>query len=160
MHDPKHISFAEKLDGWLRQRFDIDSSVTDLVSITLAGNLDCRHYISNKRALDLYLRLWPDVFMEGHGYWPANTLVIARMEFSETRAGHGRALLKFFVQQADVYGYDKIALEHTHDGDDIQGFAKKFGFENAWPKIELPHRNWIASVSRIAESLNQTVVLP
>ncbi len=155
MDDPKHISFAEKLDDWLKRRFDIDVSVTDLVGITLGGNLNCRHCISNKRALDLYLRLWPDVVMEGHGYWPANTLVIARMEFADTRAGHGRALLEFLVRQAKAHGYDKIALEHTHDGDDIQGFAKKFGFENAWPKIELPHRNWIASVDRIAERLDQ-----
>lgn len=160
MDDPKHVSFTEKLDGWLRQHFDIDASETDLADLTPSGNFGYRHYISDKRACDLYLRLWPPAYMEADGYWPANTLVIARLEFGDTRAGHGRAFLEFLVSQSALYGYDKIALECTHDGEGIQGFAKKFGFEHAWPKLEHPQSHWIAPVARIAESLNQTVVLP
>jgi hypothetical protein len=106
MDDPKRISFTEKLDAWVRQRFDIDASVTRLIYLRRVGTLDCRHY----GACDLYLRLWQPAFMEDDGYWPAKTLVIARMEFSNTRAGHGRALLDFLVRQAEVYGYENIAL--------------------------------------------------
>jgi hypothetical protein len=160
MDDPKHVSFTEKLDVWLRQHFGIDASETDLANLTSSGNLDYRYYAFNKRACDLYLRLWPPAYTEEDGYWPANTLVIARIEFSNTRVGHGRALLEFFVSQAELYGYDKIALECTHDGKGIQGFAKKLGFEHAWLNLERPHSNWIASVAGIAERLNQTVVSP
>jgi GNAT superfamily N-acetyltransferase len=162
INDRKRISFTETLDSWLRQHFNIDANETDLANLTGSGNLDYRYWISSKRACDLYLRLWPDAFVDalGPGYWPTNTLVIARIEFADTRAGHGRALLDFFVSQAEAYGYDKIALECTYDGEGIQGFAKKFGFEHAWPKLERPHSNWIASVGRIAERLDQTVASP
>lgn len=159
MDDLRHISFAKKLDAWLRQRLNIDASVTDLTSLTPGGNLDFRYY-GSKRVCDLYLRLWPDAFVDalGPGYWPANTLVIARLEFADTRAGHGRALLEFFVNQAELHGYDKIALECTYDGEGIQGFAKKFGFEHAWPELERPHSNWIASVTTVAERIDQTAL--
>lgn len=160
MDDPKHVSFTEKLDVWLRQHFAIDANETDLADLTPSGNLDYRYYTFDKKVCELYLRLWPPAYMEADGYWPTNTLVIARIEFGNTRAGHGRALLEFLVSQAEIYGYDKIALECTYDGEGIQGFAKKFGFEHAWPKLERPHSNWIAPVARIAESLSQTVVLP
>jgi GNAT superfamily N-acetyltransferase len=158
MDDPKHVSFTGKLDVWLRQHFDIDASETDLANLTLGGNLDYRYYISDKRACELYLRLWPNTGIEGEGYWPADTLVIARMEFRDMRAGHGRALLEFLVSQAALYGYDKIALECTYDGEGIQGFAKKFGFEHAWPKLERPHSNWIAPVAKIAERLHASLL--
>jgi hypothetical protein len=125
--DTERIIFAEKLDAWVRQRFNIDASVTRLIYLRRVGTSDYRHY----GACDLYLRLWQPAFMEKDSYWPAKTLVIARMEFSNTRAGYGRALLDFLVRQAGVYGYENIALEHAHDRDDIQGFAKKFGFEHA-----------------------------
>lgn len=157
--DPKHVSFTAALDSWLRQHFDIGTNETDLINLTPSGNVDFRYYVGNKRGCDLYLRLWPPAYMDADGYWPINTLVLARLEFSNTRAGHGRALLEFFVNQADVYGYDKIALEHTHEGEGIQGFAKKFGFEHAWPKMDRPSSNWIAPVARIAEYLDQTAAL-
>jgi ribosomal protein S18 acetylase RimI-like enzyme len=154
MDDVERISFAEKLDGWLRQRFAIDASAKKITSLTRVGNLDFRY----DGAGGMYLRLWPAIDRED--YWPKNTLVIASLEFADTRAGHGRALLEFFVSQAKFYGYDKIALEHTHDGDDIQGFAKKFGFEYAWPGVERPQRNWIAPVERVAERLDRQAVSP
>ena len=154
MDDPKRISFSEKLDEWARQHFDIDPTITDVVHLNRIGTMECRH----EDACSLYLRLWQPSFGDIDGHWPANTLVIASIEFANTRAGHGRALLEFLVPQAELYGYDKIALEQTHDGDGIQGFVKKFGFEHAWPTLERPQRNWIASVGRIAERLDQTVM--
>lgn len=158
INDPKRISFTETLDTWLRLHFDIDVNETDLANLTGSGNLDYRYWISNKRACDLYLRLWPPMYMDADTYWPENTLVIARIEFANTRAGHGRALLEFLVSQAELYGYDKIALECTHDGEGIQGFAKKFGFEYAWPNLKRPNSNWIASVARVAERIDQTAL--
>jgi GNAT superfamily N-acetyltransferase len=155
MDDPKRISFTEKLDGWLRQRFAIPAGARNLARLTPVGNLNYRY----GKVCELYLRLWP-VVDEGIEYWPAKTLVIARLEFRGTRSGHGRALLAFLISQAEPYGYRNIALECTHDGDDIQGFAKKFGFEHAWPHHPYPHSNWITSVERVAERLNQTVLLP
>lgn len=149
------ISFTEKLDSWLRQRFSIPSDATDLARLTRVGNLTYRY----DRVGELYLRLWP-VVDEGIEYWPAKTLVIARLEFTDTRSGHGRALLAFLVTQAGTYGYQNIALECTHDGDDIQGFANKFGFEHAWPHHPYPHSNWISSVARVAEQLDQKAVSP
>lgn len=155
MQSPERISFSEKLDKWARQHFHIDPTVTDVVHLNRIGTLECRH----DDACSLYLRLWQPSFGDIDGHWPANTLVIASIEFSSTRAGHGRALLEFLVRQAEAHGYERIAIEHTHDGDNIQGFAKKFGFEHAWPKLKHPHRNWIASVAQIAAHLDQTVGL-
>lgn len=149
----ERTSFAETLDSWLRQRFAISAKAVNLARLTRVGNLTYRY----GRVGELYLRLWP-VVDEGIEYWPAKTLVIARLEFRDTRAGHGRALLEFLVSQAVPYGYENIALECTHDGDDIQGFAKKFGFEHAWPHHPYPHSNWIASVDRVAERLGQKAV--
>jgi ribosomal protein S18 acetylase RimI-like enzyme len=156
MNDPDRISFTEKLDAWTRQRFSIDKSVKRVTYLNRVGCVECRR----DPACDLYLRLWQPAFRQEDGHWPAKTLVIARMEFANTRSGHGGALLDFLVQQADVYGYEKIALEHTHNGDDIQGFARKFGFEYAWPDLDPPQRNWIASVALVAERLDPTIVCP
>ena len=149
MDDPKRISFAEKLDAWARQRFHIGTNVTDLTHLRRVGTLECRH----DDVCDLYFRLWQPAFRDEDEYWPAKTLVIARMAFGNTRVGHGRALLEFLAHQAEFYEYDKIALEHTHDGEKIQGFARKFGFEYAWPKLERPQRNWIVPIARIGEVL-------
>jgi hypothetical protein len=152
MKKPEHISFAKNLEDWVRKRFNIDPNVTYLSHITLGGNLDLKH----EKICELYLRLWPEVF-DGTGRdignWPASTLVIARIEFGETKIGHGRALLEFLVSKAEIFGYEKIALEYTHDGDDVQGFAKRLGFTHAWPHDTHPQRNWIAPVSKIAEHL-------
>jgi hypothetical protein len=81
MNDLKRTSFTEKLDGWLRQRFDIPAGVKNLARLTPVGNLNYRY----SRICELYLRLWP-VVDEGVEYWPAKTLVIARLEFRDTRS--------------------------------------------------------------------------
>jgi hypothetical protein len=150
---PEHISFANSLDQWARARFNIDPSVKELSHVNHSGNLDLRH----GEVRDLYLRLWPETFKGDGveiGYWPPSTFVIARIEFATTRAGHGRALLQFLVKQAAIYGFENIALESTYDGEEIQGFAKKYGFQHAWPHDTAPQRNWIATVSRIAKHVN------
>lgn len=108
---------------------------------------------AHRKKFRLYLRLYLSKLGVETGAWPVETLVLAKIGFPEQRAGHGRALLAFLVQQAPFYGYDKIAVERIHSGDNIQGFVRKFGLEPSNSNSSEPERNWIAPVSKIAAYL-------
>lgn len=90
---------------------------------------------------DLYLRVL------GHktDFWPEGTLVIARIGFSNTKKGHGAALLRFIADQADDVGYTKIAIESANS--DAEAFGVKFGFEH------YRSNNFIADVATVRHHL-------
>jgi GNAT superfamily N-acetyltransferase len=59
----------------------------------------------HRKRVHLYLRFKPK------GFWPEDTLVIARIEFLEQRKGHGTALLLMLAELADKYGYKRVGVE-------------------------------------------------
>jgi hypothetical protein len=140
----KRNQFVETLDTWLRDRFRYRSQLTD---IGMSPNT-----ITVRRAkVQLYLRFLPLSFNDKP--WPQRTLVIASIEFKDQHKGHGRALLRFFVDQAERFGYDKIGVECTGPQIGIQSFCAKFFFDV--PTSERRNYNWIASVDHIAKVLNE-----
>jgi hypothetical protein len=73
--------------------------------------------------LSLYLRL----FERRIGIWEPNTFVIARIEFSEERKGHGTNLLMFLTKLLNDQGVEFVGIESVVSEGGAQ-FAKKFGF--------------------------------
>jgi GNAT superfamily N-acetyltransferase len=140
--DPKAIEwFADELDGWLRHRFDYRARLTHP---GMSNSV-----VALRVKVDLYLRL---ITHSIEGYqWPANTLVIARIGFREQHKGHGRALLRFLLTQAERFGYDKIAVECAGDDIGIQSFCAKFFFDQ--PTSPRRNSNWIASVEHVSNAL-------
>lgn len=142
--DPKAIElFADELDIWLRQRFDYRAR---LAYRGMSNTVDTRRV-----KVGLYLRLVTHS-VEGHE-WPSNTLVIAKIEFRERHKGHGRALLRFLVTQAERFGYDKIAVECASEDIGIQSFCAKFFFDQ--PTSPRRNSNWIASVEHVSHELGR-----
>ncbi len=132
--------FTNELDQFVRQRFRY---VSKSARLGMSNTIDVRRV-----PVSLYLRFRPLAF------WPTDSIVIARIEFSRERKGHGRALLQFFVDASATYGVRSIGLEQTHDGDNIQGFARKFGF--------LPYKNednWLVSIDTLREKLMEPAPL-
>jgi GNAT superfamily N-acetyltransferase len=130
--------FADELDSWLRHRFHYRARLTHS---GMNGTVDAR-----RAKVGLYLRL---ITRSIEGYpWPANTLVIARVEFRERHKGHGRALLQFLLTQAERFRYDKIAVECASDDIGIQSFCAKFFFDQ--PTSPRRNSNWIATVEHIS----------
>lgn len=129
---------SDEIDTWLRHRFHYRAR---LAHFGLGGTIHAR-----RARVDLYLRLITRS-IEGH-LWPANTLVIARIEFKERHKGHGRALLQLLCAQAERFGYDKIAVECANEDVGIQSFCAKFFFDNP----ASPRRNWnfIATVEHVS----------
>lgn len=91
---------------------------------------------------DLYLRLFgrPDEF------WPRERLVLARITFLETRAGHGRALVRRLVELAPLLGYRYIGIESTNHNS--SAFAQRLGFTP-----DEQRQNWIASTDTLRGTL-------
>jgi GNAT superfamily N-acetyltransferase len=137
--DPEAIElFADELDSWLRHRFHYRARLTHC---GMSGTVRAR-----RAKVDLYLRL---ITHSIKGVpWPANTLVIARIEFRERHKGHGRAFLRFLLAQAERFGYDKIAVECTSDDIGIQSFCAKFFFDQ--PTSPRRNSNWIAAVEHVS----------
>lgn len=135
--------FAVELDAFLRKRFGYRSQATNARLPTIDV---CR------KKVNLYLRLRYKP-QRSSGSWPQWTLVIARISFRETRAGHGRALLEFFVEHAHRFGYDKIGVEETIPHDGIQGFCRQFFKPYGEDEPLGAVSNWLAPVSDIAQQL-------
>jgi hypothetical protein len=135
--------FAAKLDAFLRSRFGYQRELASSTFQTVRAN---------RAKVQMYLRLQYKP-QRDEGFWPQGTIVIASIKFREMRAGNGRALLEFLVQQAEQFGYDKIGVECTIPHDGIQGFCRHFF--NPYAEEVSGHKdyNWIAPVSRIANQL-------
>lgn len=89
----------------------------------------------------LYLRFKPN-----YKPWPANTLVIARVSFQQTRVGNGKDFINFICEKADKFNFENIAIEYANESS--RNFAMKYGF------IKLDHENnWCGSVLQIRKKL-------
>ncbi|KAA6333483.1 hypothetical protein EZS27_018109 [termite gut metagenome] len=64
--------------------------------------------------------------MDVEGFWPASTIVIARLRFQQERIGHGSDFLQFIKKVAVKQRYKYIGLESTDEKSTI--FALKHGF--------------------------------
>jgi GNAT superfamily N-acetyltransferase len=135
--------FSDELDIWLRHRFGYRARLTYQ---GMSNTVDARRV-----KVGVYLRLVKQS-IEGHE-WSSNTLVIARIEFRERHKGHGRALLRFLVTQAERFGYDKIAIECASEDIGIQSFCAKFFFDQ--PTSQRRNSNWIASVEHVSHELGR-----
>lgn len=91
----------------------------------------------------LYLRFKPN-----YKPWPANTLVIARVSFQQTRVGNGKDFIKFICEKADKFNFENIAIEYTNESS--MNFAMKYGF------LKLGHENnWCGSINHIRNKINR-----
>lgn len=105
------LLLAEELKSFYFQRFQ-----------DAAQHLKIRqNYVSvrvQSQWTDLYIRIQP--MRDGRV-----KLVIARISFSERRAGHGTALLAHLAQSAPSLGHDFIEIESVND--DSKLFAIRLG---------------------------------
>lgn len=127
--------FSSELDQYVRTRYRYKTSG---VRQGFSNTIDI-----SRVPISLYLRFRP------LASWPTDSIVIAKIEFDKQRRGHGSALLRFLVEVAPRYGIKSVGIEQTHDGDDIQGFVRKFGFS--------PYRdgrNWLVSIEVLEARLN------
>jgi hypothetical protein len=76
---------------------------------------------AKSKKFDLYLRLFV-----GEGYWPNNTLVIARIAFHSQRKGHGTDLLQYLNNYAIQSGYENIGIESVNVNS--AAFGNRYGF--------------------------------
>ncbi|MDP5031792.1 MAG: hypothetical protein NWQ54_21180 [Paraglaciecola sp.] len=89
---------------------------------------------------DFYLRYKPE-----RG-WLDNSIVIARIGFSEERVGNGTKFLRFLVENSQKYAIDNIFIETAND---ICGkFAQKYGF------IRWSDGHWFTTSSLLKARLN------
>jgi len=124
------VSFCEKLREFLKDEFKYKrTSYHCSFGVTLL--------MSTKR-YDLYFRWLPS-----SDDWKNNTLVIARIGFQETSAGHGTRLLQFICEQSKTFGYEHIGIEiSNHNSSE---FAKHFGFKSVRAK------DWETSIEELSK---------
>lgn len=136
--------FSVELDKYLRDRFGYCRRLASARFHTV---------VVNRSKVQMYLRLL--IGEQGpQDFWPSRTLVIASIEFRETRTGHGRSLLKFLVQRAEKFGYDYIGVECTIPWDGIQGFCQHFFNPYDPEESGRLDYNWVAPVTLIAQQLD------
>jgi hypothetical protein len=131
--------FADDINNYIQVRFGYKRRCT---IISILGHT----VMVNQKRVDLYLRLLP------RGEWPSNSLVVARIGFSRERVGHGTHFLVFLVQLSEKYGYTEIGIENTHEGENIQNFVRKHGFQHF-----KGNNHWIVSVKTLSERLTAPV---
>ena len=104
---------------------------TPPIKYVMHNTLDAR-----RAAFNIYLRLPPVPHPTS-----SNTLVIARISFQKTRAGHGSSLLAFLAEQSKKYVYEHIVIEQTNENS--SSFAKKMGFK------KVNEENWIIDTVKL-----------
>ena len=102
------------IDRYLMERFKYRKS---LVCLTIDNIIITRR---NSR-IDLYLRI-----RKVESLFPPDCLIIARLEFSKERIGHGTHFLRFLTEIALKYGFRHIGIACTNTKS--AAFAKKLGF--------------------------------
>jgi hypothetical protein len=127
--------FADDIDRYVLNRFCYKRRC-----VTSSGQT----VMVNRQKADLYFRFRPTQNI----HWPPDSLVIARIRFATQRVGHGTHLLDFLVQLSGKYEYTTIGIERTHDGENIQNFVGKYGFE-----LFKSSGDWIVSVKTLSERL-------
>lgn len=94
---------------------------------------------ARRKKFDLYLRYKPNTG------WPPDTFVIARIEFEETRQGHGTEVLKLILSFAEKFNIQKVAIEQANNN--ASSFAEKLGFSR------FGNKDWIIDISKLKNRL-------
>ncbi|OLQ79111.1 hypothetical protein BIT28_01880 [Photobacterium proteolyticum] len=123
--------FCQDLNIYLMERFNYKTGPATSNMFTIDA---CRKHF------DLYFRFKPATDM-----WKSDTIVIAKIGFKHTRAGHATDLLKFIVKVSNKYQTNNIGIEGANDS--LANFAKKLGFENVQGKL------WIIDIEQLRTKL-------
>ncbi|WP_143054589.1 GNAT family N-acetyltransferase [Massilia timonae] len=126
-------AFSDDIDMFCRQQFGYKRRCASGMPPTVSVN---------RKAADLYLRFRPG------GFWPRDSVVIARIGFAQQRRGHGTALLAKLVELADQYNVTSIGIEQTNPQPSIQNFVRKYGFASY-----RNDRNWLVSIDILTSKL-------
>ena len=102
------------IDHYLMERFKYRKS---LVRLTVDNIVTTRR---NSR-VNLYLRI-----RRIESRFPPDCLIIARLNFSKERIGHGTHFILFLTEVARKYGFNHIGIECANTKS--SAFAKKLGF--------------------------------
>ena len=102
------------IDRYLMERFKYRKS---LVRLTVDNIVTTRR---NSR-VDLYLRI-----RRIESRFPPDCLIIARLNFSKERIGHGTHFIRFLTEVARKYGFNHIGIECANTKS--SAIAKKLGF--------------------------------
>lgn len=102
------------IDRYLMERFKYRKS---LVRLTVDNIVTTRR---NSR-VDLYLRI-----RRIESRFPPDCLIIARLNFSKERIGHGTHFIRFLTEVARKYGFNHIGIECANTKS--SAIAKKSGF--------------------------------
>ena len=102
------------IDRYLMERFKYRKS---LVRLTVDNIISTRR---NSR-VDLYLRI-----RRIESRFPPDCLIIARLNFSQERAGYGTHFIRLLIGIAQKYSFNHIGIECANDKS--RAFAKKLGF--------------------------------
>lgn len=130
----QYSEFCREFDQYIMARYRYKRSAVRMGLSNTVG--------VSRSPVDLYLRYKP------RAGWPAETLVIARIGFARTNKGEGTAFLRFLTEVAARNDFQWIGLEQTHDGEDVQGFIKKFGFS-----AHKDDQNWLVSIQNLSDAL-------
>lgn len=123
--------FCQDLNNYLMERFGYKTGPATSNMFTIDA---CRKHF------DLYLR-----FKQATDLWKSDTIVIAKIGFKHTRAGHATDLLKFIVKVSNKYQTNNIGIEGANDS--LANFAKKLGFEN------IQGKQWIIDIEQLRTRL-------
>lgn len=132
----KHASakkFAKDFSGFLKRNkfckksYSVVAGVGNTIHVKSEGN-------------DFYLRFKPE------NGWYENSIVIARIEFSQQRVGHGLKFLRFLLEHSEKYAIENIFIEYANEKCGL--FAKKYGFSS----FEKDH--WFVTVDFLKSRLN------
>ncbi|EJL74413.1 hypothetical protein [Chryseobacterium populi] len=97
----------------------------------------------DRKKVDFYLR-----FFEGLPHRKIPTIVIARLFFHDTRAGHGSDFLMLITRIAVQFGYEFIELECCNEN--AKAFGEKLGFD-----FDSTGQNCCISVSALAQNFKE-----
>jgi len=137
--NPKELEFENLLRKYLINRYDLN----DNNELSRLSNSSIKVHIEKK--VSLYLRLWFTKRLRFYGF--ENVLIIAQIEFENTRIGNGTDLLRFLVQHADKFSYKYIGVESACS-EKMECFCRKFGFKEVHPS------NYLIEVSKLAKELS------
>ncbi len=131
--NPLFFAFAAEIDDFYRGVFRYKTSCAHARYPTVD---------ISRTPVQLYLRFRPG------GFWPNDSVVIARIGFQNMHRGHGTALLRKLVELSDRYGLTSIGIEQTGPHESINNFVRKFGFAQ-----HRNERNWLAEIDDLRSLL-------
>lgn len=118
------VQLCETLKEFGRHHFSLSATYAQVV-----GSERVTTYTVNRAAYSVYLRLYHDSLERsfwGQLLWPKNTIVIANINFRDTRRGHGADFLRYLGRYAKSQNLDFIGIECA--GPSLSQFAEKHRF--------------------------------